>query len=69
MPGRDIAELRWGWSMTIKVSLQNSAGEIDSRTVESPVDAVEAVAEMVREAGELFGGDKIIISDSDEEQT
>lgn len=51
--------------MAIKISLQNSGGELDSRTVESPVDAVEAVVEMIQSAGELFGGDKIIITDTE----
>ena len=53
--------------MAIKISLQNAGGEIDSRTVETPVDAPEAIAEMVMAAGEIFGGDKIIVTDTDED--
>jgi len=50
----------------IKVSLHNSGGELDSKTVETPADAVEAAIEIIRSAGELFGGDKIIVTDTDE---
>lgn len=48
------------------ISLQNSGGEIDRREVESPVDVPEAIAEMVIAAGEMFHGDKIVITDTDE---
>ena len=53
--------------MAIRISFQNSDGEMDSRIVRSPVDAPEAVRDMVMEAGELHVGDQIIISDVDDE--
>lgn len=49
--------------MKIKISFQNSGGELDSRIVESPIDAAAAVSEMALEAGELDHGDKFIITD------
>lgn len=50
----------------IRISFENSGGLLQSMIVESPVDVPEAIYQMAREAGELFPGDKFIISDTDE---
>lgn len=47
----------------IKISFQNSGGELDSRTAKSPTAAVEAMVEMIREAGELHDGDTIVVTE------
>lgn len=46
----------------IKITMNNTGGEIDSREVKTPVDVPEAISEMVLAAGEIFPGDSIVIS-------
>lgn len=49
----------------LTVTLNNSGGELDSRTVRNYAEAAEAVIEMVRECGELREGDTIVVSGSE----
>ncbi len=51
----------------IKISLQNSGGELDKREVEAPCDVREAIIEMISQVEEFYHGDKIVITDTDEE--
>lgn len=55
----------------ITIALHNSAGELDRRTVnpDEHANSWEAVAkaavELIDDAGELYDGDKIIITDDE----
>jgi hypothetical protein len=46
----------------IIVSLCNSGGELDSRTVHTPGDAMEAAVSILNHMSALFPGDKLIVS-------
>lgn len=48
----------------LKIVFSNQGGELDSRTVETPVDAVEALIDMLDEAGELHDGDVITVKET-----
>lgn len=49
----------------IKVSLNNSGGELDSRTVTCAAEAADAAIEMIRACGALYHGDKIVVVSDD----
>lgn len=55
--------------MKIRVSFQNSGGELDHRIVDSEQAASFAAGEMIEDAGELHHGDKITVTELDEEDT
>ncbi len=50
----------------IKVTLNNSGGELDSKTVAGEEAAARAAVELIESAGELYGGDTIMITNLDE---
>ena len=47
----------------LKIVFSNPGGELDHREAESPVDAIEALIEMLMEAGELHDGDVISVKE------
>jgi hypothetical protein len=47
----------------MKVQLCNIGGELNHRDVTTEQEAAEAAIEMIREAGELHHGDKILVTD------
>ena len=51
----------------IRISFQNSGGELDFREADTEEQAAEALIEMIREAGSLQDGDKIVITEPDAE--
>jgi predicted RNase H-like HicB family nuclease len=53
--------------MAIRVSLQNSAGELDGKTVKSAMEAAKAAIEIIKATGELYDGDKIVVTGNEEE--
>jgi hypothetical protein len=63
---RAIAELLSPFKqevMTMRVSLQNSAGELDGRTVKTEEEARAAALELIESTPYLNVGDKIIVTD------
>lgn len=48
-------------AMKIHVSLSNQGGELDGVTVVAPEEAAEAAIRMIRAAGELHDGDRIVV--------
>jgi hypothetical protein len=46
-----------------RVSLNNSAGELDWRGCATETQAAEAAIEMIEEAGRLFDGDTITVTE------
>lgn len=51
----------------LTISLENGGGELDKRRAKSAKEAAEIAAEMIRECGELYDGDKIIIIGNEED--
>lgn len=49
------------------ISFQNSAGELDSRTVKSGAEVAEAIEEMLGSLETFYTGDKIVITNTDED--
>lgn len=49
------------------ISFQNSAGELDSRTVKTGAEVPAAIAEMIGTTDTWYSGDKIVVTDMDEE--
>jgi hypothetical protein len=43
------------------VSLNNSAGPLDSRTAQTPEQAAQAAIALLQEVGVLYTGDRIVI--------
>ena len=50
----------------IRVAFENISGELDSRQVATAAQAAQAAAEMILSAGELYNGDKIVVSGQEE---
>jgi len=50
----------------ITISMQNSGGELDSRTVATEEEAAAALIEMVRETGSICPGDKFVVTGDEE---
>ena len=48
------------------VTFNNMAGQLDSRTAQTPGQAAEAAIAMLQEAGVLYSGDSITIEENDE---
>lgn len=48
--------------MAIKVSFQNSGGELSSETAATHQEAMIVAVRMLTDAGELYDGDKLIIT-------
>ena len=53
--------------MKLRVSFQNSGGELDHRIVETEQQASFAAGEMIEDAGELHHGDKIVVTEIEED--
>lgn len=49
-----------------RVSFENSAGELDSRTVKTGADVPAAIAEMLGTLDIFYTGDKLVVTDLDE---
>lgn len=47
------------------VTFNNMAGQLDSRTAQTPEQAAEAAIAMLQEAGVLYSGDSITIEEND----
>lgn len=50
----------------IHVSFQNIGGELDGKDVRTAKEAAEAAAAMIESAGELYPGDKIVLTGEEE---
>lgn len=50
----------------IDISLQKSGGELSNAKAKTAAEAAKAAAEMILACGELYDGDRIVISGSEE---
>jgi hypothetical protein len=55
--------------MSYMITMLNKVGVLDSKIAISPTDAAISAIEMIRDAGELYPGDRFIISEIDDGQT